>query len=119
MLSYEISAEGDGYLFKMAGKSDGYLAVGLSPDNDKMGDDLTTACYYDQSGQVRYLKSFFVSCFSIFPNFEFFILLPIPSAKSKYFDFVPKFWTSFKVYKCVQIFYGQICKLILYNLSYF
>ena len=53
MLSYEISAEGDGYLFKMAGKSDGYLAVGLSPDNDKMGDDLTTACYYDQNGQVR------------------------------------------------------------------
>ena len=55
MLSYEISAEGDGYLFKMAGKSDGYLAVGLSPDNDKMGDDLTTACYHDQNGQVSTL----------------------------------------------------------------
>ena len=60
VLSYEISGEGDGYLFKMAGKSDGYLAVGLSPDNDKMGDDLTTACYYDQNGNV--------SCRSIFFN---------------------------------------------------
>ena len=30
----------------MAGKTDGYLAVGLSPDNDKMGDDLTTAFHH-------------------------------------------------------------------------
>ena len=37
----------------MVGISDGYLAVGLSPDNDKMGQDLTTACYYDSgNGQV-------------------------------------------------------------------
>ena len=44
----------------MVGISDGYLAVGLSPDNDKMGQDLTTACYYDSgNGQV----SLFVFCF--------------------------------------------------------
>ena len=40
---------GDELLFKLTGRSDGYVAVGLSPDNDKMGDDLTTACYYDSN----------------------------------------------------------------------
>jgi hypothetical protein len=36
----------------MVGKSDGYLAVGLSAD-DRMGGDLTTACYYNQNnGEV-------------------------------------------------------------------
>lgn len=49
--SYELS--GDEMLFKLTGRSDGYIAVGLSPDNDQMGDDLTTACYYDNNnGQV-------------------------------------------------------------------
>ena len=46
-MSYELS--GDELLFKLTGRSDGYVAIGLSPDNDKMGDDLTTACYYDQN----------------------------------------------------------------------
>ena len=40
VVSYELS--GTDILFKMAGRSNGYIAVGLSPDNDKMGDDLTT-----------------------------------------------------------------------------
>ena len=54
VVSYELDVkEGNGYIFKMAGRTDGYLAVGLSPDNDKMGDDLTTACYHDSgNGQV-------------------------------------------------------------------
>ena len=51
VVSYELSR--DEMLFKMTGRSDGYIAVALSPDNDRMGDDLTTACYYDSnSGQV-------------------------------------------------------------------
>ena len=51
VVSYELSR--DEMLFKLTGRSDGYIAVGLSPDNDKMGDDLTTACYYDSNnGQV-------------------------------------------------------------------
>ena len=40
VVSYELS--GTDMLFKMVGRSNGYIAVGLSPDNDKMGDDLTT-----------------------------------------------------------------------------
>ena len=72
VVSYELS--GTDMLFKMVGRSNGYIAVGLSPDNDKMGDDLTTgkekkvifspilsfhivtsfvACYFDNgNGQV-------------------------------------------------------------------
>jgi len=39
-------------LFKMVGKSDGYLAMGLSDDN-LMGGDLTTACFYNRNnGEV-------------------------------------------------------------------
>lgn len=50
VVSYELS--GDQWLFKMIGKSDGYISVGLSTD-DKMGDDLTTSCYYNQNnGEV-------------------------------------------------------------------
>ena len=56
MVSYELS--GDQMLFKLVGQSDGYVAVGLSPDNDKMGDDLTTACYYNSNnGQVWAFRS--------------------------------------------------------------
>ena len=52
VVSWELS--GDELLFKMTGRSDGYIAMALSPDNDKMGDDLTTACYYDSNAnQVR------------------------------------------------------------------
>ena len=40
VVSYELS--GTDILFKLTGRSDGYIAVALSPDNDKMGDDLTT-----------------------------------------------------------------------------
>ena len=61
-MSYELS--GDELLFKLTGRSDGYVAIGLSPDNDKMGDDLTTACYYDSNtNQVskKYQKLRFVT----------------------------------------------------------
>ncbi len=52
IVSYELSR--DELLFKMVGKSDGYVAVGLSPGNNLMGGDLTTACYYNQNnGEVR------------------------------------------------------------------
>ena len=46
MVSYE--KDGLDMLFKLVGYSDGYIAVGLSPDNDQMGEDLTTACYLNQ-----------------------------------------------------------------------
>jgi len=46
MVSYE--KEGLDMVFKLVGYSDGYIAVGLSPDNDQMGEDLTTACYLNQ-----------------------------------------------------------------------
>ena len=50
VVSYELSR--DELLFKMVGKSDGYIAVGLSSDI-RMGGDLTTACYYNQNnGEV-------------------------------------------------------------------
>jgi hypothetical protein len=48
VVSYEL--DGNRWLFKMAGKTSGYLAVGLSFDSN-MGDDLTTACYYS-NGEV-------------------------------------------------------------------
>jgi len=52
IVSYELSR--DELLFKMVGKSDGYVAVGLSPGNNLMGGDLTTACYYNpNNGEVR------------------------------------------------------------------
>ena len=47
VVSWELS--GTDYLFKMIGRSNGYIAVALSPDNDKMGDDLTTACFYNSN----------------------------------------------------------------------
>lgn len=41
-----------GYHFQMKGRSSGYLALGLSRD-DQMGDDLTTNCIYNErNGQV-------------------------------------------------------------------
>ena len=46
MVSYE--KEGLDMVFKLVGYSDGYIAVGLSPDNDQMGEDLTTACYLNK-----------------------------------------------------------------------
>jgi len=50
VVSYELSR--DELLFKMVGKSDGYVAVGLSNDN-RMGGALTTSCYYNQNnGEV-------------------------------------------------------------------
>ena len=50
VVSYELSR--DELLFKMVGKSDGYISVGLSSDN-RMGGALTTSCYYNQNnGEV-------------------------------------------------------------------
>lgn len=59
IVSYELS--GDQMLFKMVGKSDGYLAVGLSDDN-QMGDDLTTACFYNRNnGEVSLIFTYNIS----------------------------------------------------------
>merc|ERR1712038_340888 len=62
IVSYELN--GDQMLFKLMGfpyhdrlpqGSEGYLALGLSPDDSRMGDDLTTACYLDQAtSKVKY-----------------------------------------------------------------
>ena len=54
MVSYE--KEGLDMVFKLVGYSDGYIAVGLSPDNDQMGEDLTTACYLNQGNFEIFVK---------------------------------------------------------------
>eukprot|EP00096_Caligus_rogercresseyi_P002503 TRINITY_DN1465_c0_g1_i2.p1 TRINITY_DN1465_c0_g1~~TRINITY_DN1465_c0_g1_i2.p1 ORF type:complete len:658 (-),score=127.14 TRINITY_DN1465_c0_g1_i2:80-2053(-) len=44
MVSYELN--GLNLKFNLIGKSSGYISVGLS-DDTRMGDDLTTSCFYD------------------------------------------------------------------------
>ena len=69
MVSYE--KEGLDMVFKLVGYSDGYIAVGLSPDNDQMGEDLTTACYLNQGKYVL----IFVTTFYFLPNVTIFFNL--------------------------------------------
>lgn len=49
VLSYEPQQLN--YLFKMKGRTSGYIAMGLSKDA-KMGDDLTTNCYRSANGRI-------------------------------------------------------------------
>jgi len=66
VVSYELN--GDQMLFKLLGfpyhdnlpeGSEGYLSFGLSPTDTYMGDDLTTACYFDQeTSKVKYQNGF-------------------------------------------------------------
>ena len=66
IVSYELSR--DEMLFKLMGfpqhdrlpdGSEGYLSLGLSPNDNSMGDDLTTTCYYDNAAsKVKYQSGF-------------------------------------------------------------
>ena len=66
MVSYE--KEGLDMVFKLVGYSDGYITVGLSPDNDQMGEDLTTACYLNQG---TYVLIFLTTFYQMWPLFQF------------------------------------------------
>ena len=66
IMSYELS--GDQMLFKLLGfpqhdrlrdGSEGYLSIGLSPNDNSMGEDLTTTCFYDKArSKVKYQSGF-------------------------------------------------------------